>query len=75
MEKSTNDGNHSEEFSDYLKNRSESECLPPSASESHLICPKQDNLNEKAELKATPTASSVELLSPLLKDTLEKDWF
>ncbi|XP_008263171.3 protein BCAP isoform X6 [Oryctolagus cuniculus] len=75
MEKSTNDGNHSEEFSDYLKNRSESECLPPSASESHLICPKQDNLNEKAELKATPTASSVELLSPLLKDTLEKIGF
>ncbi|XP_069934234.1 protein BCAP isoform X7 [Oryctolagus cuniculus] len=90
MEKSTNDGNHSEEFSDYLKNRSESECLPPSASESHLIWyspqyqgqlnslisgPKQDNLNEKAELKATPTASSVELLSPLLKDTLEKIGF
>lgn len=75
MEKSTNDGNHSEEFSDYLKNRSESECLPLSASESHLICPKQDNLNEKAELKATPTASSVELLSPLLKDTLEKIGF
>ncbi|XP_062047644.1 protein BCAP isoform X5 [Lepus europaeus] len=73
MEKSTNDGNHSEEFSDSLKNRSESECLPPSASESHLICPKQDNLNEKAELKATLTeaelaASSVELL----KDTIEE---
>ncbi|XP_062047643.1 protein BCAP isoform X4 [Lepus europaeus] len=88
MEKSTNDGNHSEEFSDSLKNRSESECLPPSASESHLIWyspqyqgklnslisgPKQDNLNEKAELKATLTeaelaASSVELL----KDTIEE---
>ncbi|XP_069334258.1 protein BCAP [Eulemur rufifrons] len=77
MEKPPNNGSHSEEFFSHLKCRSEKEDLPACASESHLSCLKQHILNEKNELEATLKEAelathSVELLLPLLKDTIEE---
>ncbi|XP_062961073.1 protein BCAP [Cynocephalus volans] len=76
MEKSTNDGSHSEELFSHLKSRSEND-LPRHASESHLSCMKKDIISEKTELEATLkeaelAACSVELLLPLFKDAIEK---
>ncbi|XP_012320206.2 protein BCAP isoform X2 [Aotus nancymaae] len=77
MEKPINDGSHSEELFSHLKTISEKEDLPRWSSESHLSCLKQDILNEKTELEATLKEAelvthSVELLLPLLKDTIEE---
>uniref|UniRef100_A0A8C9DSJ3 Outer dense fiber of sperm tails 2 like n=1 Tax=Prolemur simus TaxID=1328070 RepID=A0A8C9DSJ3_PROSS len=77
MEKPPNNGSHSEEFFSHLKCRSEKEDLPACASESRLSCLKQHILNEKNELEATLKEAelathSVELLLPLLKDTIEE---
>ncbi|XP_075855826.1 protein BCAP isoform X1 [Microcebus murinus] len=77
MEKPPDNGSHSEEFFSHLKCRLEKKDLPACASESRLICLKQDILNEKNELEATLKEAelathSVGLLLPLLKDTIEE---
>ncbi|XP_039111663.1 protein BCAP, partial [Hyaena hyaena] len=76
MEKSAVDGSHSEESCPHLKSTPENERLPQSLSESHLSG-KQDVLNGKTELEGTFKESelatcSLELFSPLFKDTVEE---
>ncbi|XP_077627182.1 protein BCAP isoform X2 [Crocuta crocuta] len=76
MEKSAVDGSHSEESCPHLKSTPENERLPQSLSESHLSG-KQDILNGKTDLEGTFKESelatcSLELFSPLFKDTIEE---
>ncbi|XP_073090337.1 protein BCAP isoform X4 [Manis javanica] len=77
MEKPANDGSHSEEPFHHFQSRPEREHLPQCGSECHLSCQNQDILYGKTELEATfkeaeVATSSIELLLPLFKDTVEK---
>ncbi|XP_006831053.1 PREDICTED: outer dense fiber protein 2-like [Chrysochloris asiatica] len=77
MEKRTHDGSHSEELSFHLTSRSEKEHLPRPASENDLSSLKPVIVNEKTALEATleeagRASFTVELVLPLLKDTIEK---
>nr|XP_036868428.1 protein BCAP isoform X4 [Manis javanica] len=77
MEKPANDGSHSEEPFHHFQSRPEREHLPQRGSECHLSCQNQDILYGKTELEATfkeaeVATSSIELLLPLFKDTVEK---
>ncbi|XP_036746203.1 protein BCAP isoform X2 [Manis pentadactyla] len=77
MEKPANGGSHSEEPFHHFQSRPEREHLPQRDSECHLSCQNQDILYGKTELEATfkeaeEATSSIELLMPLFKDTVEK---
>ncbi|KAK2493230.1 hypothetical protein MC885_021437 [Smutsia gigantea] len=77
MEKPANDGSHSEEPFHHFQSRPEREHLPP---HDKIFCEEhqnQDILNGKTELEATfkeaeVATSSIELLLPLFKDTVEE---
>lgn len=77
MEKPAVDGSRSEELPAASERGPEKEHLPQRAGENHLCCLKQDLLNEKPDLEATfeeaeVAARSVELLLPIIKDTVEE---
>ncbi|XP_020946441.1 outer dense fiber protein 2-like isoform X5 [Sus scrofa] len=77
MEKPAVDGSRSEELPAASERGPEKEHLPQRAGENHLCCLKQDLLNKKPDLEATfeeaeVAARSVELLLPIIKDTVEE---
>ncbi|XP_060058265.1 protein BCAP isoform X4 [Erinaceus europaeus] len=76
MENCSNTGSYSEELFSHLSSPEKEHAQHPD-SDSHLSCLKQDTLNEDTKLEATVKETdsrtcTLELLLPLLKDTIEE---
>lgn len=76
MENCSNTGSYSEELFSHLSGPEKEHAQHPD-SDSHLSCLKQDTLNEDTKLEATVKETdsrtcTLELLLPLLKDTIEE---